>query len=55
MKLCIVCHERPPEVPDRNSTSRRKAVCRKCHGERLLGDLRSIVADRARSVQDRER
>lgn len=44
-KLCIVCNERPREVPDRNCMPGRpiKRVCRQCHGERLRGDLNRIL------------
>lgn len=42
-KLCIVCHDGPREVPDRNSMSPAKKVCRKCHGKRLKGDMCEIL------------
>lgn len=42
-KLCVVCREHPPEVPDRESGSPVKRVCRRCHAERLLGDLRRLT------------
>lgn len=39
-RMCIVCHKRPPAVPDRNVMGRPiKRVCLECHGERLRGDL----------------
>ena len=39
-RMCIVCHKRAPEVPDRNVMGRPiKRVCLECHGERLRGDL----------------
>lgn len=41
--LCIVCHKGPREVPDRDSGSPTKKVCRRCHGERLRDDLRNIL------------
>lgn len=42
-QVCVVCQERPAEVPDRERMGRpTKRVCRHCHGERLLGDLRRI-------------
>lgn len=44
-KLCVVCHQGPREVPDRDSMSPAKKVCRKCHGERLRGDLRKIMQE----------
>lgn len=43
MAKCIVCHERPAEVPDRNTMSLRKKVCRQCHALRLTGDLRRVL------------
>ena len=44
-KKCIVCGTGPREIPDRESYNHRvKKVCRQCHGKRLLGDLRRIVA-----------
>jgi len=44
-RLCIICHERPAEVPDREQPGRPiNRLCRKCHGARLAGDLRTIVA-----------
>ena len=44
-KLCKLCHERPAEVPDRNSGSLRptKAICRECHAKRLAGDMVRVV------------
>ena len=39
-RLCIVCHKRPPEVPDRLQMGRPiKRVCLECHRERLEMDL----------------
>jgi len=43
MSLCKVCRSEPAAVPDRESTSARKTVCRRCHGKRLLADLRHIM------------
>jgi hypothetical protein len=43
-KVCIVCGKGPREVPDRDSGSNVKKVCRPCHGKRLQGDLRAILA-----------
>lgn len=43
-RLCIICHKRPPRVPDRSTTSRAKRVCGECHAARLGGDLRRILA-----------
>ena len=42
-RLCIVCRERPPVVPDRDSMSSAKRVCRECHEQRLRGDLATIL------------
>lgn len=45
MKLCILCHHNPPELPDREQMGRRiKRVCRGCHAARLRGDLQAILA-----------
>lgn len=44
---CIVCHEQTAEVPDRNTMSLRKRVCRHCHAQRLMGDLRHVLATHA--------
>ncbi len=39
-KLCVLCRERPAELPDRNVMGRPiKKVCRECHRDRLRGDL----------------
>ena len=50
MSLCVVCHERKADVPDRERMGRPiKRVCLKCHHARLVGDveriLRGLVAD----------
>jgi hypothetical protein len=43
-KLCILCRQRPAEVPDRQGVGRPiKTVCRQCHAERLGEDLRRIA------------
>lgn len=48
-RLCILCKERPAEVPDRQTQGRLiNQVCRKCHRERLRGDLRRVVEERER-------
>jgi cytochrome c553 len=54
MAKCIVCHERPAEVPDRNSMSPRKKLCSQCHGERLRGDLKRIVEFEAQLRSERK-
>lgn len=44
-RMCILCGKEPAAVPDRESNDHRaKKVCRQCHGKRLLGDLRAIMA-----------
>lgn len=46
MSLCIVCHERPACVPDRNAINPGrpvKRVCRECHAKRLMDDLEVIL------------
>jgi len=44
MKMCIICHENEAVVPDReSSTIKENRICGKCHGARLLGDLKKIV------------
>lgn len=43
MSLCIVCHVAPAEVPDRERMGKPvKRLCRMCHADRLLADLRKI-------------
>lgn len=44
-RLCIVCGERPAAVPDRNdgASARRKKVCRECHTQRLVGDMKLVI------------
>lgn len=51
---CIVCHERPAAVPDRNTMSLRKRVCRECHAARLAGDLRHVLEVHAKRKASRE-
>ena len=49
MKLCKLCHKEPAEVPDRERMGRPiKRVCRKCHADRLGGDLAVILAEHNR-------
>lgn len=41
---CIVCHERPAAVPDRNVMGRPiKRVCLECHRERLQSDFQPLL------------
>ena len=42
-RKCKICHNGPRDLPDRESGSRVKSVCKKCHANRLLGDLRCIA------------
>ena len=53
MSLCVVCHTRKAELPDRQVTGRMvKRVCRECHHDRLRGDLiRILDVERARRIQ----
>jgi hypothetical protein len=40
-KLCELCGLRRAELPDRNRMGRPiKRLCRECHAERLVGDMR---------------
>jgi hypothetical protein len=43
--VCKLCGISPAVVPDRESGSGRKAVCRQCHSKRLLRDLGKSIAD----------
>lgn len=44
-KMCKLCGKNPATVPDRESVNQvAPKVCSKCHAERLLGDLRAIMA-----------
>lgn len=47
VKMCVVCGERPAEVPDRNEGMGRRInkICRQCHGKRLAGDMSAILAE----------
>ncbi len=46
IKLCTKCHKYPAVVPDRNKLgSMVKSICRKCHAERLAGDLQRIFGN----------
>lgn len=50
-RTCVVCHKNPPELPDRTRMGRPiRRVCRECHGKRLLGDLREIMAEHDRRL-----
>jgi hypothetical protein len=55
MTICIVCHERKAEIPDRERMGRPiKRVCRECHSARLRGDLAKVLKDRERRAFIRE-
>lgn len=45
-KMCEKCGERPATVPDRAKMPGRmiNRLCGVCHGERLAGDLRRVLA-----------
>lgn len=44
MKLCKLCHKYEATVPDRDKPGRPvKAICSRCHADRLLGDLKRIM------------
>lgn len=50
--LCVICRKGKAEAPDRNYyPSRKKRVCRKCHAQRLLDDLK-IILDRHERLKD---
>jgi len=51
MAKCVVCHERPAAVPDRNTMSLRKKVCRECHIERLRVDLQRVLVAHAKRYE----
>jgi cytochrome c553 len=43
MRMCILCHKRKAEVPDREDMGRRlKRVCLVCHRQRLAEDVQRI-------------
>ncbi len=43
-RLCVVCHQRPAAVPDRNRMGRPiNRVCRECHRDRLAGDALDVL------------
>ena len=43
LKLCIICHKEPAEIPDREVMGRPiKKICKKCHSERLKQDMQII-------------
>lgn len=45
MKKCNVCRVREAQVPDREQPGRPiKRICRQCHADRLIGDLKRILA-----------
>ncbi len=43
-KLCVICFVGKREVPDRVAMGRPiKKICRKCHLERLRGDMVNVL------------
>jgi hypothetical protein len=43
-RKCIVCRQNAAEVPDRNRPgSLIRMVCRRCHADRLIGDLKEVL------------
>src|ERR1017187_6610857 len=50
-RACIHCHKAPAEVPDRNTMSRRRRVCKACHAALLRADLRATIG----ALQEREK
>ena len=53
MSLCIVCHERKAELPDRERMGRPiKRVCRQCHSDRLRGDMVKILEHEKRKREE---
>ena len=53
---CIVCHEREAVLPDRNNPGRPvKRICRQCHADRLIGDLKAILVEEERRKAERAR
>lgn len=52
-RICFLCGEKPAAVPDRECMGRPiKRVCRDCHQARLRGDLKKILAARAKRTTD---
>jgi hypothetical protein len=50
-KLCILCHQRPAAVPDRERMGRPiKRVCFECHRDRLRRDAEPIILRDARNI-----
>jgi hypothetical protein len=51
-RLCMVCHTRPAEVPDREAMGRPiKKVCGQCHGGRLALDVVAVIGTTSRSAK----
>lgn len=46
MKLCKRCGKKPARVPDRDTGSKVKAICRDCHADRLKLDMEAVLAAR---------
>lgn len=43
-RKCKLCGIGPRELPDRETGSSGKTVCKKCHSKRLAADLKMIMA-----------
>jgi hypothetical protein len=55
-KVCVVCRERPPVVPDRDRPGRPiKRVCRECHVARLQQDLKHILKVEQRKLAEEKK
>jgi hypothetical protein len=42
-RKCILCHERPAEIPDRDRNDEIDRVCLPCHQRRLGGDIDQLL------------
>jgi hypothetical protein len=52
-RMCTLCGKEPAEVPDREKGGGPiKAICRSCHGKRLMGDMRVIMEQARRRSSD---
>ncbi len=51
---CVVCREREAVLPDRERMGRPvKRICRECHAERLIGDLKHCLDVHNRKKEQR--
>ena len=52
MKKCEICGQRPATVPDRDRPGRLiNRICSECHRRKLSGDLKVVVAKKARESE----